>query len=713
MSLLYIGLSLILLSCATPKKELTIATNRNKLAESLSPYLLQHADNPVNWYPWGDEAFTKSREENKPIFLSIGYAACHWCHVMAHESFEDDSIATFLNDHFISIKVDREEHPDVDEIYMTAVQMMTGSGGWPLSVFLTSDLKPFYGGTYFPPEDRWGRPGFKNILFQIATAYRDSQDKILESADKLTEQIQSTNVARTASEIDRSVIDLAVESIVKHADMIYGGFGPAPKFPPTGQIDLLLRAYDRSSDSRYLKLVELTLTEMRHGGIYDQVGGGFHRYSTDEKWLVPHFEKMLYDNALLSLSLIDCYLASGNEFFANSARHTLDWVLRDMVSDEGGCYSTLDADSDGEEGKFYVWTLDEIKELLGENADLFIDTYGITKSGNFEHQTNILHIDAELTDIASKYKLTLDEVNDRLAVGNNILLDARNKRIHPALDDKILTDWNGLMMSAFARGYRAFGDEKYLVAAQKISEFIRMNMWNNGTLQHSYRNRTLQHSYRNGTSGIDAMLDDHAFLLSGLVDLYQAGFDPIVLREATLLGKEMIKLFWDDQHGGFYHVPEGRTDLISRSKHARDGAIPSGNGIAAGALLELYQLTDDDDFRDSCNRTIQAFQSAINQMPTAHLRMISVIDQLTSPLKQIAIIGEQNDQSDELLKVINSTYLPGTVIAFGSGDNPIESALLLGRSLLNDLPTAYYCVDMTCKAPINSPDELRQMIKNN
>ncbi len=684
--------------------EHTKVRHRNRLVSSLSPYLLQHADNPVNWFEWGEEAFRKARDEDKPIFLSIGYSACHWCHVMAHESFEDDSIAAFLNEHFVSIKVDREEHPDVDEIYMTAVQMMTGSGGWPLTVFLMPDLKPFYGGTYFPPEDRWGRPGFKRIINQIAAAYRDNRDKVTEGADKLTEHIRNASVVpESTGELNRRLIDQAVANISQQFDSMYGGFGSAPKFPPTGQMDLLLRDFYRSDDPKQLKMVEHTLRKMAQGGIFDQIGGGFHRYSTDREWLVPHFEKMLYDNALLSISMIDCYLASGDEYFADIARRTLDWVLTDMVSPEGGCYSTLDADSDGEEGKFYVWELSAIQELLGQQASLFVEVYNITESGNFEHSTNIPNITTPISSVAKKHGLSTEELETKLEEMRTILLTERNRRIHPGLDDKILTDWNGLMMSAFARGYRAFNDDRYLHTAERIATFIQEKMWDDGSLQHSYRD---------GTSGIEGMLDDHAFLLSGLLDLYQAGFDTAVLNETTIVADRMIERFWDDEDGGFYQVAEGRSDLISRIKSSHDGAIPSGNGIAAGALFALYQLTDRDDFRFRAEQTIRAFASSIERMPSSHLRLIAVLDQLTAPTQQIAIVGEAGVRSDDLLGVVNSSYMPGTVLAFGSSKGVVEVALLKNKTEISGQPAVYVCRDFSCKVPVTEPTELKKIISN-
>jgi len=689
----------------TEQQEQIITGHKNRLANSLSPYLLQHANNPVDWFPWGDEAFEKSRKANKPIFLSIGYSACHWCHVMAHESFENEEVAAFLNEHFVSIKVDREEHPEIDEIYMNAVQMMTGSGGWPLTVFLTMDLKPFYGGTYFPPEPRYGRPGFMQLLQQISTIYRDQRNKVDATTAQIMQGLQNlTDPRHQPGDYNPDVIETAFRQVGESFDAAWGGFGAAPKFPPTGQMDILLRNHHRTGSVEPLKMVEHTLTRMAQGGIYDQLGGGFHRYSVDTEWLTPHFEKMLYDNALLAISYMDCYLVTGNEYYADIARQILDWVIRDMSDPAGGFHSSWDADSEGEEGVFYVWDYEDVKQILGEDDfAIFSRVYGLSSSGNFEG-ANILH----LPQAASKMLKTLgayeEDWQDRLDVMKSKLLNVRNERIHPHLDDKVLSDWNGLMIMALARGYRALGDKRYLDAATKTADFFMNKMW---------RNDHLLHSYRAGNSDIDGMLDDYAFQMAGLVELYQAGFERKYLDEAIHIAQRMYDLFWDAKRGGYFMTVSGRTDLIDRTKSGRDGAIPSGNGFAASALLALYQLTDRDDFREQAEGTVRAFVPMIERYPTGHLRMISAIEDLTTPIAQVAIVGRKDDpETIAMLKVVNGEFLPGVVLAWSGSENSDVLALFAERDAIDGRPTAYYCHNFTCKAPVFTSVELKKLIDN-
>ncbi len=680
------------------------AGTQNRLADSTSPYLLQHAQNPVDWYTWGEEAFNKSRHEDKPIFLSIGYSACHWCHVMAHESFENNEIAAYLNEHFVSIKVDREQHPDVDEIFMTAVQMMTGSGGWPLTVFLTPDLKPFFGGTYFPPEERYGRIGFLHLLAQIHEVYTNRRDQVEHSADRILEVIGRYNSSITnRSDYDRSIVDNAVRVLRKEFDPRWGGFGSAPKFPPTAQIDLLLKVFHRTGQSDLLQMVELTLKKMIEGGLFDQLGGGFHRYSTDDRWLIPHFEKMLYDNALMAIALLDGYLVTAKDEFAVSARKILDWMLRDMSDEAGGFHSSLDADSDGEEGLFYLWKKDEIQSILGnEDGALFCDLYDVSELGNFENNSNILHLKHSLDTTAER--LSVDPISLRLKLESmhDKLLIARNERITPAKDDKVLTDWNGLAISALSRGYRVLGDEKYLIAAEQAADFVWSNMWKGGSLLHSFRK---------GEAEIDGLLDDYAFILNGFIDLYQAGFDIEHIRRAIRIAERMIELFWDFENSGFYLVPVGRTDLIGRSRHNRDGAVPSGNAIAGEALLKLHQLIDRVDFLNYADKLVKAFAAQAADHPEGYLRTIALMEVLLSPRKQIAVIGNgEAPHLFDLLKVVNSVYMPELIVAYGESAEHSELALLQDRVALNGKPTAYYCHDFTCERPVIDPVELREMI---
>ncbi|MCI0496315.1 thioredoxin domain-containing protein, partial [candidate division KSB1 bacterium] len=495
---------------------MTQVKHTNKLIHQTSPYLLQHAHNPVNWYPWGEEALGLVRKLDKPIFLSIGYSACHWCHVMEHESFENEAIAQILNENFISIKVDREERPDIDEIYMTAVQLMTGSGGWPLSVWLTPDLEPFYGGTYFPPEDRWGRSGFKKILLQISQLWQTRRGDVFKTANQLTNSLNQINQVQSGdTQLDHSLWKSAFKSAEQRFDERHGGFGSAPKFPMAMELSFLLRYYFHTGEKRALAMVEKSLQEMANGGIFDHLGGGFHRYSTDERWLVPHFEKMLYDNALLSVTYLEAYQLIKNANYKETAIATLDYVLREMTSPEGGFYSSQDADSEGEEGKFNVWKKNEIEAILGKDESrLFCDIYDVSEQGNWEGK-NIPHLRRSLEGTANEYGLSVSELKDRLANSRQQLFGARSKRVPPATDDKILTDWNGLMISAFCKGYQILGDQKYLIAAQKAVDFL---------LEKLYIEWRILKTYRNGKSHLNGYLSDYAFLAAALIDLYESNF---------------------------------------------------------------------------------------------------------------------------------------------------------------------------------------------
>ena len=665
----------------------TISTNR--LINTASPYLLQHAHNPVDWFPWGDEAFTKARAEAKPIFLSIGYSACHWCHVMERESFEDPTVAAFLNDHFVSIKVDREERPDVDEIYMTAVQLTTGSGGWPLTLFLTPDLKPFYGGTYFPPEDRWGKPGFGRLIEMISDAYATRKDEVERIAGQLANGLSRAEGVTKPDDVSLAQIERAAKQVAMSHDPFLGGFGPAPKFPPTGQCDLLLHEWKRTGNREYLGMVERTLGRMAAGGINDQLAGGFARYSTDAEYLIPHFEKMLYDNALLTVNFLDLFLATGNQDWADVARRTLDWMLTDMLDPAGGFHSSLDADSEGEEGKFYVWLPGEIKFILGdEDGTTFCELFGVEEGGNFDHGRSVLHLvqperEAELRPKVIEWK--------------SRLLAARDLRIHPGKDDKVLTDWNALAISALSQAYRALGDQRYLEAAQNAARFLKETMWHDGRLLHSWRG---------GVSGASGLLDDHAYLIAALVELYQADFDPAHLIWAAELSDTLIEHFFDQTSGGFFISPAEAIDLIIRPKVLRDGATPSGNGVAAKALLELWLLSDREDFRDIAHQTIRAFSKGLNEHPSMFLRPAIAASLWLDLPATVAISGQlSHPLVRNLQSVINGDYHPGLLVACGAeGSIP----LLRDRTPVDGLPAAYLCQNMVCKTPISDPGELRR-----
>lgn len=679
----------------------------NHLVNETSPYLLQHADNPVDWHPWGQAALDKAKAENKPIFLSIGYAACHWCHVMEHESFEDEEIAAILNEHFISIKVDREERPDVDSIYMSAVQAMTGSGGWPLNVFLTPELKPFYGGTYFPPESKYGMPSFKMVLMGLIDAWESKRSDIESNAEQLLavmKQNLSSSPADPAASLSKETLERATEDLRRAFDPIYGGFGPAPKFPPSSSISVLMRQYAYTKDKPLLDMATLTLDKMYQGGMYDHLGGGFHRYSTDEKWLVPHFEKMLYDNALLSSAYLDAYQLTGNDEYKRVAKETLDYVLRDMTDPGGAFYSSQDADSEGEEGKFYVWEMDEVNSILGEeNGKLFAEYYALRENGNFSSPEeyhggkNILHI----AKSGEKFE-QLDGLKKQL-------LDVRYKRVAPGLDDKIITAWNALMVSAFARGYTVLQEARYLEAAEKAAAFVLENMTDDGRLLRTHRA---------GQSKLPAYLDDYAFMSAALLDLYEASFDEKWLMEADRLTKEMLELFWDDEAGGLFYTSDEHKNLIVRTKPGHDGAIPSGNSIAAHALLRLAILTDSKQFRQKADKILDTNLTGISRAPRGYMNMLAAVDMAVNPPKEIAIVGKTGSEELELLlKTLHKHYLPNKVIAFldPTGANSSEVAeripLLRAKTLVSGKAAVYVCENYACKRPVTSVEDFEDLIE--
>ncbi|MCJ7541129.1 MAG: thioredoxin domain-containing protein, partial [Desulfobacterales bacterium] len=585
----------------------------NRLSKETSPYLLQHADNPVDWYPWSDEAFQKAKNENKPVFLSIGYSSCHWCHVMEHESFENEEIAKIMNQYFVCIKVDREQRPDIDDIYMKSVQMMTGSGGWPLSVFLTPDGRPFYGGTYYPPEDHYNRPGFKNILNTIAQAWKEEKEKLVSSADKLT-GLLAQNVSSEKTAISEKMLDDTFDFLKGIFDPANGGFGSAPKFPQTDNIIMLLRYYNRSGNADALQMATISLDKMADGGIHDQLGGGFHRYSTDAVWLVPHFEKMLYDQALISKAYLLAYQATGNEKYAKIATNIFDYVLRDMTAPAGGFYSAEDADSAGKEGTFYIWSKKQVENIIGkDNAKIFNSYFGLTEHGNFEG-SNILYISNELN-------LSGDDVQQIISDAKNKLFEVRSKRTRPFRDEKIITAWNGLMISSLAFGGAILDQPKYINAAKRSADFILTNLKKNSRLKRYY---IMDQAVDLG------VLDDYAFLTMALIDLYQATFEPRWLSDALLLNSQMTELFPDKDSGGFYLTGTDAQKLIARSKPDYDGAIPSGNSIAAFNLLRLAQITMDGKIKEQAQKTLEAFSVSLGR-PGVLTAMINAVDFYLGP----------------------------------------------------------------------------------
>ncbi len=681
------------------KENTTSSTHKNRLANENSPYLLQHADNPVDWYPWGKEALDKSKTEDKPIFLSIGYSSCHWCHVMEHESFENPDIAALMNKYFINIKVDREQRPDIDEIYMSFTTAMTGSGGWPMSVFLTPDLKPFFTGTYFPPDDRYGRPGFSKVLIQLGEAYRTQKMELLETADSLykalTEQI---NAAVEPTELDRNALERTAQQLYSNFDTINGGLGSQPKFPHSIELSLFLRYYKRSGDLRFLQGAELALKNMARGGIFDQIGGGFHRYSTDNHWLVPHFEKMLYDNALLVPTYAEAYQVTQNEFYLDVIRETLDFVLREMTDSIGGFYSALDADSEGEEGKFYVWNFDEIKTVLGDQAEPFLSYYNVTPEGNFERR-NIFHLTSSSDRV--KKESSIKDFDAYLEDSKTRLLLARSKRVRPLTDDKILTSWNGLAISAFCRGYQVTGEERYLKAAIKCASFIRKEL---------YRDRKLTHSFREGKHSTGEFLEDYSFLIRGLIDLYESdviGSNEEWILFAQELADLAIELFAADD-GKFYLRPEGQTDLIFRPKEERDGAIPAAGSIMTESLLKLNRITGKNEYLTAAEKSLKALSGNIKQYPAGFSSLVSALDYYFGDKIEIVLTGK-GESLNEMLDVTYRRYLPNRVIVFDNNRNS-KLPLFEGRQFTDGEVHAFVCLNSVCKLPVTTVEALESQL---
>ncbi len=682
----------------------------NRLIHETSPYLRQHAHNPVDWYPWGPEAIERSRKEDKPIFLSIGYSACHWCHVMEHESFEDEETGNLLNENFVSIKVDREERPDLDEIYMSAVQMMTGSGGWPMSVFLTPDLKPFYGGTYFPPEDRWGRPGFKSVLRRIIEVFKGQRPEVERSARGLTEMIAGhAGIPGLPGDVDLALLQEACAILKRQFDSKFGGFGHAPKFPPSMELNLLLRRARVTKDAEMTRIVEVTLDRMARGGMYDQIGGGFCRYSTDEKWLVPHFEKMLYDNALLSRTYLAAYQATGKPFYARIARETFEYILRDMTHPRGGFYSSEDADSEGVEGKFYVWKPAEVLAVLGpEDGELFCAFYDITEHGNWE-ETSIPNVPVPLEEFAKTRGLDASALQDRLEAACARMLAVRAKRIRPGLDDKILTAWNALMIQSMVQGAQILGERRYLDAAKAAGTFVRENL---------RKGDRLLVTWRDGTAKLNAYLDDYAFLTAAYLDLYEATFDLAWLEEARRLAALTHEHFLDEKEGGYFFVSDDHEALIVRTKAPYDGVIPSGNSEYARNLLRLSVLTGETALRDRAAELIRKFKGPMEGSPRGFANMLCVVDFLLGSPKEIAIVGSPADPGTaELLVEVHRAYLPNKVIA---GFDPAAASakgigakipLLDGKGLIDGKPAAYVCENYTCRKPVHRAEDLRALLR--
>ena len=682
----------------------------NRLINETSPYLLQHANNPVDWYPWGEEALERARSEDKPILLSIGYSACHWCHVMERESFENETIAGLMNDNFISIKVDREERPDLDQVYMQAVQMLTGSGGWPMTVFLTPEGKPFYGGTYFPPEDRQGMPGFPRLLTSIAEAYSTNRGEIDRVTQQLTTQMsQSNQVSQGTSILTVDILHQAYSSLATNFDYQNGGFGNAPKFPQPMTPEFLLRYYHHGYNPRALELVELTLEKMAYGGIYDQIGGGFHRYSTDAYWLVPHFEKMLYDNALLARVYLHTYLITGRALYRRVVEETLDYVLREMTDSSGGFYSAQDADSEGVEGKFFVWSPDEINSVMGDaDGEVFAGYYGVTGAGNFEGK-NILNIRQDPEEFAETKGLTADQLGDIINRGSKALLEVRDQRIHPMRDDKVLASWNGLMLRSFAEAAAALGRPDYLAVAIKNAEFLAGSMKSGGRLLRTYRD---------GQAKLLGYLEDYSFVIDGLLALYEATFDLRWLDEAVTLADSMIELFWDEGIGGFYDTGSDHETLVVRPRDVFDNAQPCGGSVASDVLLRLAVFTGNNDYSAKAAVPLRSLHQAMSQSPGGTGHWLSALDFYVSPPKEIAVIGPRDDPATQaLLDTVFHRFLPNKVVMgvetplIPAVDNSeADIPLLAGRGMVGGLPSAYVCQNYACQLPVTDPADLAEQL---
>ncbi|HEV2708069.1 MAG TPA: thioredoxin domain-containing protein [Pyrinomonadaceae bacterium] len=678
----------------------------NRLIDETSPYLLQHAHNPVEWYPWGAEALERARRENKPILLSIGYSACHWCHVMERESFENEEIARLMNENFVNIKVDREERPDLDQIYMSAVQMMTRHGGWPLTVFLTPDLVPFYGGTYFPPEDRYQMPGFPRVLLGVAEAYRSQPEEIAQTAGELLSELRRMSIAEESREsLSTDLLDTAFRALARSYDPEYGGFGSAPKFPSSMNLDFALRIFHRTRQPQALEIVSHTCRKMAEGGMYDQLGGGFHRYSTDARWLVPHFEKMLYDNALLTRLYLHVFQVTGEAFFRRVALESYDYVLREMTDPRGGFYSTQDADSEGVEGKFFVWSREEVMEHLGEeDGRLFCAYYDVTEAGNFEEH-NILNITRSREAVSSTEGVTVERLAEAIERGRRVLFEVRERRIKPGRDEKVLTAWNGMMIESFAEAGAVLARADYIEAAARAARFVLDEMREDGLLLHVYKD---------GRAKYAAYLDDYACVASGLVTLFEATGSLAWLEEAVALTDKMVEEFWDEEEGGFFYAGASGERLIVRNKDYFDNATPSGNSVAAELLLRLAILTENEGYRRKATTVLRLTRDAMARYPSAFGYALGALDFYLSSPKEIVLVGASDvAETDTLARETWRRYIPNKVVVRGTaGDERAAQLipLLRERPAQGGVPTAYVCENYSCRQPVTTVEELASQL---
>lgn len=687
----------------------------NKLINEKSPYLLQHAYNPVNWYPWQEEAFNRAQKENKPIFLSIGYSTCHWCHVMEHESFEDNEVAELMNKNFVSIKVDREERPDIDSIYMSVCQMLTGSGGWPLTIVMTPDKKPFFAGTYFPKKSSFGRVGMVDLIPRVSEVWTRKNKEVIDQAEEITKLLHKVSNEPAGREINESIVKIACDFLIQRFDKKFGGFGGAPKFPTPHNLIFLLRQWKKTKNKEYLEAVEKTLQSMRLGGIYDHIGFGFHRYSTDDRWLVPHFEKMLYDQAMLAIAYIETFQATGKEEYGNVACEIFTYVLRDMTSKEGGFYSALDADSEGEEGRFYVWMQEELSQVLEKNeAELISKIFNVEKAGNYseeatKHKTgnNILYLESPIPEIASKLKITEHQLKMQIEIARQKLFDVRKKRVYPHLDDKVLTSWNGLMIAALSKGAQVFNKKEYADAAKRSVDFILSNL---------YKDDKLLHRYRENEAQINAHLDDYAFFIWGLLELYEATFEIKYLHVALSLNEYLLQHFWDKGNGGFYFTSDEDKELIVRQKEVYDGALPSGNSISVLNLLRLGSITGNSSLKEKAIKIGSAFSRNIMHVPAAHTQLLVGIDYALQSNYEVVVVGNLADnETISMLNTIKREFVPNKVLLFKpSGvEEPEISKIAKYTSdykSINDKPTAYICRNYSCKIPTTDINKVIELL---
>ncbi len=690
-------------------KQETTSSHRheNRLIHETSPYLRQHAHNPVDWYSWGPEALERAKKEDKPILLSIGYSACHWCHVMEHESFENEEIARIMNQHFVNIKVDREERPDLDTIYMNYVQMTTGSGGWPMTVFLTPEQVPFFGGTYFPPDDRFGRPGFPKLCLAVAEAYKTKKKEIAEHGPEVLKSLREINqLSASGEKLTLSSLDSGFKNLAQRFDMVHGGFAGAPKFPGSMALSFCLRYFRRTGEQKALDFVELSLEKMAYGGMYDQLGGGFHRYSVDDHWLVPHFEKMLYDNALLSRVYLEAYQLTGKALYRRITEEILDYVKREMTNPEGGFYSTQDADSEGEEGKFFVWTPDEVKRILGEKeGSLFCLYYDVTPRGNFEGK-NILNVPRSLQDVAQAMKMHPDELQAALASSPQRLFEEREKRIKPHRDEKILTSWNGLMLGSFVRAGCVLDRQDYLDVAVKNARFLLKNLTSGGKLLRTHKD---------GKSKLNGYLEDYSNFVEGLVALYESTGQKSWLDQALLFNDVLLEQFWDEAGKSFFLTGKDHEELIARVKDFYDNAMPAGSSVAVFNLLRLAILSGNETYRAKAQANLELMSSALSRYPSGFGYLLEAADFYLGPVREIAVVGTtRNPETHRFLKKIYQQYLPNKVVSLLDPDEQGPAAklpLLQGKTLIHGQPAVYVCENYACKAPVTSEAELERALR--